>query len=234
MFFSRKIAAEELFCGGVDCHSHILPGVDDGVRSVDEALQILNYYEKLGVKKVILTPHVMEDLPRNNKAFLNDEFAKLKTIYSGGVELSLGAEYMLDSGFTKYLRSGDLLTIFDNYLLVEMSCVDAMVRVVDVIPEIINCGYFVVLAHPERYLYLDEREFTKLKEMGVRFQLNIPSVLGSYGHGVRKLAEQMLKMEYYDLLGSDIHSFAYHSNLLKGTRLSAKIANQIRSIKSLL
>lgn len=232
MFFSRKIAASELLRNLTDCHSHILPGVDDGVQSVVESLQILDYYELMGVQRVVFTPHVMEDLHKNSAEFLRAEFAKFKKQYSGRVELSLGAEYMLDGGFTGYLKSGDLLPLYDYYLLVEMSCVAATVNVVSVISEIMSLGYFVVLAHPERYLYLGDSEYQKLKNMGVLFQLNLPSILGSYGKGVKLRAEQLLNRSMYNMVGSDIHSFEYHHRLFSTSKISKKIYAQIEKIKA--
>ncbi len=231
MFLSRKRSIIELFGGLTDCHSHILPGVDDGVRGVEESLQVLEYYESLSLSRVIFTPHIMEDLHRNNTEYLRGEFSKFKELYRGPIELSLGAEYMLDGGFTKHLESGDLLTLAGNYILVEMSCVAATVNVVSVISEIMRCGYFVVLAHPERYLYLEDEEYYKLKKMGVLFQLNLPSILGSYGKGVKLRAEQLLNRSMYNLVGSDLHSFDYHQRLFSSSKVSKKIYAQVAALK---
>lgn len=206
MFFSRKIPVVNLLNNFTDCHSHILPGVDDGVRSMDDALHVLSYYEQCGVEKVILTPHIMGDLPHNNAEFLTREFDKLKANYNGSIELSLGAEYMLDSEFHKHLQFGEMLPLYDNYLLVEMSYAVETLNLTSIIEDIMSAGYFVILAHPERYLYLDYKVYGRLKKMDVLFQLNIPSLAGNYGKKVKERAMKLLDDGMYDMVGSDLHN----------------------------
>lgn len=231
MFFTHKTPAIELFRDFADCHSHILPGVDDGVQSIDESLEVLSYYESLGVRKVIFTPHIMEEYPLNSASTLRAEFAKFQERYRGSIELSLAAEYMLDGRFMEHLKSGDLLTLYDNHLLVEMSCVDAFINIFSMVKEIMSRGYFVTLAHPERYLYLKPTEYSRLKQMGVKFQLNLPSLLGSYGPHVKSRAESLLKDGMYEIIGSDIHSLKYHSRVINGTKVSKRVAQRIEKIK---
>ncbi|MFI3269173.1 MAG: CpsB/CapC family capsule biosynthesis tyrosine phosphatase [Rikenellaceae bacterium] len=232
MFFRRKILAAELLQGLTDCHSHILPNVDDGVRTLEESLQILSYYEAFGVQRVILTPHIMDDYPRNRATFLREEFAALQGAYDGAVELTLAAEYMLDGCFMEHLASGDLLPLFENYLLVESSCVDSTINIKSLISQIMSRGYFVVLAHPERYLYLSQSDYRELRAMQVRFQLNLPSLLGCYGDQVRVRAERLLKSGMYDLVGSDIHAYNFHSRVLNTTKLSRSKVEQVEGVKS--
>ncbi|MFR9511353.1 MAG: CpsB/CapC family capsule biosynthesis tyrosine phosphatase [Rikenellaceae bacterium] len=234
MFFSRKISIVELLKNFADYHTHILPGVDDGVQTTEEALQILSFYEEQGVKKVIFTPHIMEELPKNSTEFLRAEFAKFQQLYNGKLELSLAAEYMLDSGFNKHLKSGELLCLFDNYVLVEMSYAVATVDYKSIISEIMSRGYFVVLAHPERYLYLRKEEYRELKGMGVMFQLNFPSLLGVYGKGVQERAKWLLEASYYDLVGSDVHNFRYYSDILNRGKLSKSHIGIINTIRNRL
>ncbi|MFI3297297.1 MAG: CpsB/CapC family capsule biosynthesis tyrosine phosphatase [bacterium] len=232
MFFSRKISAEKLLNSFTDCHSHILPGVDDGVQTCDEALQILSFYEDQGVKKVIFTPHIMEDIPKNSAEFLRTEFAKFQHLYNGDIELTLAAEYMLDSGFNKHLKSGELLCLFDNYLLVEMSYAVATVDYTSIIYEIMSRGYFVVLAHPERYLYFRKEEYRELKDMGGMFQLNFPSLFGVYGKSVQARAKWLLETSCYDFVGSDIHNFKHFSNTLNRGKLSKSHIGLIKNINN--
>lgn len=108
--------------GFTDYHSHILPGVDDGVQTMDESLEILRLYEEQGIKSVWLTPHIMEDIP-NTTAHLRDRFAELQAAYTGGVQLHLAAENMLDNLFEERLGKNDLLPLGENgdHLLVETS-----------------------------------------------------------------------------------------------------------------
>ena len=108
--------------GMTDCHSHLLPGVDDGVGTLDESLRILDMMEKHGVRKVWLTPHIMEDIP-NETVTLQEKFQELKRSYNGTLELALAAEYMMDNLFEERLEKDDLLPLEEGkrYLLVETS-----------------------------------------------------------------------------------------------------------------
>lgn len=234
MFFNKKNLIDSYFFRGfTDYHSHILPGVDDGVYDTDEALEILNWYEVIGVSKVVFTPHIMEDFPKNNPENLRLEFSKFKELYKGNIELSLGAEYMLDSKFEQHLDSGDMLTLRDNYLLVECSFMEAPVRFFELMQKIMQKGYFVVLAHPERYPFFSEVEYRRLKDMGVMFQLNILSLLGGYGKGPARRAKKLLDLSFYDLVGTDIHSIRYHKKYLPNEKLSGRtIAKMVSAINS--
>lgn len=230
----KRVIESGLMSGFVDFHSHILPGVDDGSRSVDESLEMLRWYEELGVKRVTFTPHIMERYPLNNATRLRDEFNRFKGLYNGPVELSLGAEYMLDFSFEKHLESGDILTLWDDHLLLETSFVAAPVGMFERIQRIMSSGYFVVLAHPERYLYMDERDYERLKQMGVLFQLNLSSLLGGYGERVVKRAERLLERGVYDIMGTDLHSLKQYQEVLNSTRVSSGIIKKVKDLKSRL
>jgi len=208
--FGRKcsLAGIGALRGFTDWHSHILPGVDDGVRTTEEALDILGLYGRLGVEAVWLTPHIMEDMP-NGTARLRERFEELKTAYGGPVRLSLAAEYMLDSLFRERLDAGDLLPLGEkgDLLLVETSCYDAPAGLYGLLERIKARGLHPVLAHPERYAYMDYSDYEKLKDAGVLFQLNLPSLAGLYGGIVRDKTEYLLSNGFFDLSGTDCHSF---------------------------
>lgn len=232
-FLRRRIPILEsgIFSTLTDCHTHILPGVDDGVRTEKEALEILSYYESIGVKRVILTPHVMEDVPQD-VSDLRSRFQALESAYKGSLELSLASEYMLDYSFFSILEKGDLLTLWDNYLLVEMSYAQPVLNIFECVERIMTKGYFVVLAHPERYLYLTPKESKGLKDIGVKFQLNLTALLGAYGDRVKDRAKWLLDSSYYDFVGSDIHSLKYHSGLLRKGKLSKREITLIKDINN--
>lgn len=231
MFFTKKKIIDSGILEGMhDVHSHILPGVDDGVQTVEESLAILDYYEGLGMTKVILTPHIMEDIPQSLPD-LRQRFDALKSVYKGGLELSLAAEHMLDCSFFSLLEKGGLLTLWDNYLLVEMSYAQPVVNIFECVKKIMSKGYFVVLAHPERYLYLKREEYKRLKEMGVFFQLNLTALFGAYGGEVRDNARRLLESSYYDFIGTDIHRLKHLSKILDDAKLSRKQIRLIQSIK---
>lgn len=214
--FRKRISLRNsgIFSGFTDWHSHILPGVDDGVRSTDEALEILRLYEELGVETVWLTPHIMEDIP-NTTSFLRERFAELKAAYTGSVKLHLAAENMLDNLFEERLEKNDLLPIGENsdHLLVETSYFTPPMGLKNILLRIKAKGYYPVLAHPERYVYMDKAYYRELKGMGVKFQMNLPSIAGMYGDVVMKKTARLLEEGMYDHIGTDIHNSGMAQNL---------------------
>lgn len=209
--FRKKQTLEEsgFFRGFTDWHCHILPGVDDGVQTMEEALQILAEYERLGVKEVWLTPHIMEDIP-NTTEKLRDRFTELRTAYRGSVTLYLASENMLDNLFEERLEKNDLLPIGKEgkHLLVETSYFNPPMGLNNILLRIKAKGYHPVLAHPERYLYMSENEYLQLKSTNILFQLNLLSLWGGYGKAVQKRAESLQKQGMYDFTGTDLHNIA--------------------------
>ena len=231
-FLCKKIIAKsEILNNFTDYHSHILPGVDDGVKSVEEALAVLDSYQKLGVKRVVFTPHIMDDFPKNTAQFLRSQFEEFQRLYTGDIEISLGAEYMLDTKFEKHLNSGDLLPIVDNYLLVETSYINSPINLMDQLGAIQSKGYFVVLAHPERYRYMKNDDYEQLKSIGVLFQLNLLSIVGAYGKGAEQKAKKLLHSGCYDFVGTDIHNLEFHLKVFNDRKLSKKDINAILHLK---
>ena len=393
--FSKKrtIALSGILAGCTDHHSHILPGVDDGVESMDEALRILATYEVAGVKELWLTPHIMEDIP-NTPDKLRARFAELTSRYKGSITLHLAAEYMIDNhlrsllmnchsvtnncpsfergtsnagsiaegvketttklrpasegrwheqsevtegsstnnncssfergtsnagsiaegvketntklrpasegrwheqsevtegsstnnncpsfergtsnagsiaegvkdnnnspSFNEGQRGGALhgkraqetaLCHFEpkgeisttkeellpigtkgNHLLVETSYFNPPMRLHETLRQIKAIGYHPLLAHPERYMYMDEEEYIRLHQEGVKFQLNLPSICGGYGNTVKKRAQWLLKKGFYDVIGSDTHCEEGVEYLL-GSRHKEK---DLRALQTLL
>lgn len=207
--FKKKcsLAGSGIFRGFTDWHSHILPGVDDGARTMDEALEILALYEELGVKTVWLTPHVMEDVP-NTTSDLKERFKELKAAYKGTIHLHLAAEYMLDNLFYERLGKDDLLPLGEkrDRLLVETSYYNPPANMFGLLERIKTKGYYPVLAHPERYSYMTDADYKRLKGMGTCFQLDLLSLVDAYGKDIRGNAEQLIRNKFYDLTGTDTHS----------------------------
>ena len=203
----RTLAEAGFFRGFTDWHSHILPGVDDGVRTMSEALEILRRYEEMGVRSVWLTPHIMEDIP-NETAFLRERFAELQRSYSGAVELHLAAENMLDALFEERLERNDLLPIGGrgDHLLVETSYFNPPMDLRGMLERIKAKGYYPLLAHPERYVYMSDRDYRSLKTAGVKFQLDLFSLGDIYGKRAKDKAHLMLRNDLYDIAGSDLHN----------------------------
>ena len=223
-----KVGKSGILKGFSDHHCHILPGVDDGFKTVEDSLEALALYEQAGIREVWLTPHIMEDIP-NLTAELKARFGELKAAYKGGLHLHLAAENMLDSLFDERLASGDLLPMPGRHLLVETSYFNPPAGFHQILAGIKSKGYFPLLAHPERYMYMDMDEYRRLRSEDVRFQLNLTSVTGHYGPEVRDKALRLLKEGMYDLSGTDLHRLSTFEHLLDSS-LPKKSAAAIRDL----
>ena len=193
--------------GICDCHTHLLPGVDDGVATLEQSLEVLAYMESQGVSQVWCTPHVMDDIPNPTELLLR-KFEELKTAYKGNIKLNLAAEYMLDSEFEKRLAEGDLLKMWDDVVLVETSTNIPPYNLLNLLENIMSKGYRPMLAHPERYRYMDVADYRHLREIGVYYQLNLPSVVGYYGETAANKALRLLREGSYYAVGSDCHKYS--------------------------
>lgn len=204
--FNRKqnILKSGILRGATDRHSHILYGVDDGVRDLRDSLEILSYYEQAGLADLWLTPHIMEDVP-NTCERLKARFAELNKAYPGPIRLHLAAEYMLDSLFLARLKEHDLLTMDDNKVLVETSTWRAPEDWLYFFSQIRAEGYSPVFAHVERYQYLSSEDYEKLHDMGIEMQLNFGSLTGFYGETAKRKSRDLLAKGYYSCCGSDCH-----------------------------
>ena len=230
MLFWNKVKLREsgIFKGFTDWHSHILPGVDDGLREMEDSLRILSLYDELGVSRVWCTPHIMEDIP-NAPSDLKTRFGELREAWQGNVELHLAAENMMDTILDERLESRDLLPLGSG-LLVETSFFSPPMDLDGMLHSIRRAGYFPVLAHPERYSYMTSREYEKLKSDGVLFQLNLPSLSGFYGPSAKDRAEKFLKRGWYDFAGMDLHSYKSLMHIISGT-IPEKLAARLTDLK---
>lgn len=234
--FSKRMTLENsgILRGYTDFHSHILPGVDDGIQTMADALELLSCLERLDVKTVWLTPHIMEDIP-NTTNDLRRKFQELSSGYSGPIQLHLAAEYMLDSLFMERFEADDLLPLKieeAKNLLIEVSSFRLPMNFHQILERIKAKGYHPVLAHPERYLYMKSEEYGKLKEIGVKFQLNMFSLVGGYGNYVEKRAKWLLKHGMYDVSGMDVHRME-QLNVWQRKKISLKVQTVLKDLKGL-
>ena len=214
-----------------DCHCHLLPGVDDGVGKMEETMQILEEWEMEGVTEVWLTPHIMEDMP-NKPSELRRRFTSLQDRYSGTIKLHLAAEHMMDGLFAQRLEADDVLPIGEQgtRLLVETSYYTPPMNMKAIIDNIKKKGYEPILAHPERYQYMEKDDYKMWKKCGVLFQMNLPSIVGAYGQGVQRKAEWLLKENMYDYCGTDTHSIDLVDFFLSAI-ISKKTAKKLKKIQ---
>jgi len=197
----------------IDLHSHLVPGVDDGVKSIEESLDIISSLKSLGIKKIITTPHISQRYP-NSPEIIHHAFDQLKNKAAEkniAIELEVAAEYMVDEGFRDIFESGQLLTFGNNFVLIELSTYSPYPGFSDLLFELQSNGYNVVLAHPERYLFwqYDFGTIKKLKDRELYFQMNILSLTKIYSAEIHKMAVQLIKERMVDFIGSDIHNPEY-------------------------
>lgn len=205
----KSLIESGMLSGMTDWHSHILPGVDDGIRTMSDSLALLEQYDKWGIAEVWLTPHIMEDYP-NTPERLRGIFAELTGAWKGKVKLHLAAEHMMDALFTERLAAGRVMPIGKEgeYLLVETSYFNPPMNMEQILADVKKAGYFPLLAHPERYRYMSEKDYEKLRENDIRFQVNFNSLVGGYGETARKKAEWLLRKGWVEAVGSDVHRLA--------------------------
>lgn len=200
----RSLIETGVLKGSTDRHSHILYGVDDGIKTLEDSLEVLKFQESLDVSEVWCTPHIMEDVPNTTEA-LKTRFEELKSIYRGPIILHLAAEYMIDTVLEARLEAGDLLTMEDDTLLMETSTIAPPYDLKGSLRDAMSKGYRPLFAHPERCRFLEVKDCEELVEMGVKLQLNIASLTGYYGQSCRAKAESLLKKGLYSAYGSDCH-----------------------------
>jgi protein-tyrosine phosphatase len=201
-----------------DMHSHLLPGIDDGAEDMENSLELIRGMRSLGYKKLITTPHVMWDMYKNSHEIIRE---KLKLVQDAvkeagiDVEIHAAAEYFLDEHVEELLQTKEpLLAVSGNMVLTEFSMAFPAYNIKDILFEMQMQGYQPIVAHPERYIYLERNKdfYTELRDIGCLFQLNLLSLAGGYGRSVNELAQYLLKNDFYNLIGTDLH----HSGHLEG------------------
>jgi len=205
---------------GTDMHSHLIPGIDDGAKTVEDSVELIRHLHSLGYTKLITTPHVMSDYFQNTPATILGGLEIVRAALKENnipVEISAAAEYYIDDGFIRKLEEEKLLTFGDNYLLVEVSYINPPDNVRDILFRAQVLGYKPILAHPERYpfWYRSLDEYQRFFDMGVILQLNLNSLSGYYGPDAKRIAEKLIEMEIVQALGTDMHHMKHGAFLSK-------------------
>jgi len=211
--FSRKKSDRPLFdVLRTDMHSHVLPGIDDGAQDVTMSLELIRGMKELGYSKLIATPHILWEMYPNTRDGILDVLDEMRDAIKEQqieIELHAAAEYFLDDHVAGLLKKKEpLLTFGDNYVLTEFSMASPPIDVKEILFEMRMQDYQPIIAHPERYVYLeqDKEFYDELKDAGYLFQLNLMSLTGVYGKSVQRLANYLAEKEYYDLAGTDLHN----------------------------
>ena len=232
MFFKRssKQKYEDFSAIGTDMHSHLVPGVDDGAKDVDDSIQIMKGLLNLGFSKLYTTPHTLQDIHPNTHESLKTAYAMLDGQLPEGISLNLSSEYFMDEQFKNQVNDGTVMPLPGNRLLVEFSQISRPHDIEEVFFELGIKGYQIVLAHPERYLFFhrDFKYYSRLKEMGIDLQVNALSLTDHYGKHVRSIAEKLIEKDMIDFIGTDIHHVR-HLEGLKRVPQSKYFARLIES-----
>ena len=196
-----------------DLHSHLIPNIDDGVKSMQESVEILRQLESLGFKKVITTPHTMSHRFPNTQEIIHAGYKSLQERLQKEdikITLEVASEYYYDENFLELIAKNELLSFGERHILFELSYNIKPIMLEQTVQQLLNAGYKPILAHPERYNYYSTPEhYLHLKEMGLLFQINAVSMQNFYGKKVKNAVEQIIKMGLVDFIGSDIHSQKY-------------------------
>jgi tyrosine-protein phosphatase YwqE len=216
-----------------DMHSHLIPGIDDGATDTANSIELINGLRELGYQKFITTPHILWDIFKNNKATINPAFENLKTalVQSNiNVPIKFAAEYFLDYHVDELIEDEiPLLTLKDNWVLVEFSFVSAPLDLKDKLFSLQMSGYQPVIAHPERYTYFGrtKEKYEELKEAGHFLQVNLLSLAGYYGRIPQEIAMMLVKNKLVDFLGTDLH----HTRHLHAIQTASQLTDTIKLLQ---
>jgi len=239
MFFRKKSAKINVADYSIlhsDIHSHLLPGIDDGSPDIETSVHLIQGMQQLGYKKLITTPHIMWDVYKNTDGIILQALEDVRNRLTNEhieVEIQAAAEYFIDEHLGELVeRREPLLTFGNNFVLVEFSMVSQPFEWKKTLFEMQIQGYQPVIAHPERYSYLERNKnfYDELKSAGYLFQLNILSLSGQYGNSVTELARYLSKKGYYDLIGSDLHHVR-HLEALKNPSVFSSLQQLLDSGK---
>ena len=214
-------------------HSHLIPGIDDGSPSMDHTIAMLAKFEQLGYRKVVTTPHILNDVHPNTPKIildgLKDVQLEIKRL-GMKIEIEAAAEYYCDESFLPIIERNEILSFGSNFVLMEFGFLSPSQYEAQALFNLQVAGYVPVIAHYERYPYYfgDFKKVDALRERNIQIQVNLNSLTGHYGPGVKKMAEQLIKNKQVDFLGTDCHRIE-HLILLENN-LSMSIFKDIEAL----
>ena len=198
-----------------DIHSHFIPGIDDGSPDMETTLNLIKEMQKLGFSKVITTPHVMSDFYKNSSETILQGLAAVRSqlkVQNINMEIDAAAEYYIDYDFEQKIGNENFLTFGTNYILVELSFVEAPKNLFDIIFKLQLENYKVVLAHPERYHYFQMKDYEEFVNRGVLLQINWLSLIGYYSPQIQNKIQDLIAQNMVSFLGTDCHN-VHHAAL---------------------
>jgi protein-tyrosine phosphatase len=209
--FGKKKFLVDYLQDFVDIHNHILPGIDDGAKTVKESVELIRGFGDLGITNLVATPHIMSNLYPNTKESITASLDLLTNELIANdlknISIEAAAEHMIDDNFEELLERDGVMQMRKSYLLVEMSYLQASINFGDATQRVMKKGYFPILAHPERYGYWHKAKanYSAYKKKGIQYQLNLLSLSDYYGPEVHKMALNLIDHGLIDYVASDIH-----------------------------
>lgn len=218
---------------GTDMHSHFIPGIDDGAQNMEDTIELISRLQRLGYKRIVTTPHIKVDHYPNTSTIIQNGLADVRQeLANRGINIPIhaAAEYYIDDHFLNLLEAEDLLPIWKNEVLVEMSFMFEPIQLNEILFRITSKGYQPIMAHPERYMYYhnDLDKYENLKTRGCYLQMNLNSLLGYYGKSVKQVAEKLFSMGMYDYVGTDMHNVK-HADVVQNIAASPDVMALLQS-----
>jgi protein-tyrosine phosphatase len=211
LFGSSKKTTPDLSFLSADMHSHLLPGLDDGLQEIEQTIAFIQQLQQLGYKKLICTPHILAEVYPNSPATILPKLELVRNALKENnvdMQVEAAAEYMVDVDFENdVMADKPLLTFGNKLILIEMSYVAASSNIENIIFQLRLKGLQPVLAHPERYNYYfgNIEQYQRFIDLGCYLQINILSLLGYYGDAAKNTAQTLLKKNMVSLVGTDMH-----------------------------
>ena len=232
----KKNTAEPPPALGMDFHSHLLPGIDDGAQTLEESLSLIRQLQAFGYTHIVTTPHIHSSLYPNTHDTIRQKCAEVRSaLREHHIQISFdaAAEYYLDEHFAALLAEQEsLLCVFERCVLIEFSFLAFPPQWIEYLFKLRLQGYTPILAHPERYPYLHRSfdEYDRLKDMGCRFQINLLSLAGYYGKRVREVAEALLEDQMVEHICTDLHH-AQHAEHIQSALQNKRILHAVQSLQ---
>lgn len=210
--FKSKPSEPAKLCFETDIHCHIVPGVDDGAKTVESAADLVERMQRWGIKRIVASPHVTRDTFENNSANLDPALARLRAELKkrgNNIEVSHAAEYRIDDLLSERMEANDLMTYpGGKYILIENSFLQEPWNLDQIVFDLQVRGLQPIMAHPERYSYYhnDIKRYHRLREAGLKMQINMLSLADGYGPSEAKMARRLIKEGLVDFIGTDLHN----------------------------
>lgn len=217
----------------IDIHTHILPGVDDGSKDIDESIKIIEYLYSKGITDIVLTSHYIPNTKYNYNQIARDRILTTlrEKLNNDQIRLYLGNEVYLSDDVLSLLEHHEISTINNTkYMLIELPLTGCLNNLQNILCELTDYGIVPIIAHPERYQFLQKnnKRIRELLEFNCLLQCNIDSITGKYGKKAKKLMKWLLKNNLVQFVATDTHYTKEDNSLDKSLKKLRKIVGKAK------